>query len=121
MEAGCYEAILIEDGIVTECCSSNIFLVKNSNIYTHPATNRILQGCVRDVVIQFAEHLDIPVIEIAFKESDLLEADELFLTSSISEVLPIIAVNHYPINDGQPGTITRNIQALYEKDANLCN
>src|SRR5690625_27773 len=119
IEKGCYEAILVEDGIVTECCSSNIFLVKNGSVFTHPATNRILHGCVRDAVIQFSEHYDIPVNETAFTKSDMFEADELFLTSSISEVLPITAVNGKRIGDGKPGEITRTLQVAYEKDAGL--
>src|SRR5690625_470982 len=55
IDKGCYEAILVNDnGIVTECCSSNIFLVKSNTIFTHPPTKGILHGCVRKVVIRFA-------------------------------------------------------------------
>lgn len=118
-EQGCYEAILHEDNLVTECSSSNVFLVKDGKIYTHPATNRILNGCVRMAVKRFANELNIPFMEEAFTVDDIFEADEMFLTSSISEVLPIIEVDGKQIADGKPGNISRELQRAYEKDANI--
>lgn len=119
MEQGCYEAILHIDGRVTECGSSNIFLVKDDKIYTHPATNRILKGCVRIAVERFANKLDIPFIEEAFTVDDIHDADEMFLTSSMSEVLPIIEIDNKRIADGKPGEISRKLQKAYEIDAQL--
>lgn len=119
MEQGCYEAILHIDGRVTECGSSNIFLVKDGKIYTHPATNRILKGCVRIAVERFANELDIPFIEEAFIVDDIHDADEMFLTSSMSEVLPIIEIDNKQIADGKPGEISRKLQKAYEIDAQL--
>ncbi|MBO1005351.1 D-amino-acid transaminase [Pseudogracilibacillus auburnensis] len=116
---GCYEAILHEDGLVTECGSSNVFLVKEGKVYTHPATNRILKGCVRMAVERFCNELDIPFIEEAFTVNDIHEADEMFLTSSMSEVLPIIQVDGKLIKDGKPGVISGKLQEAYEKDAQL--
>src|SRR5699024_8842456 len=97
-ENGCYEAILHKDGIVTECSSSNIYLVKNGKVYTHPATKNILHGCVRMRVEKFAEDLNIPFIEEAFTLDDIKEADELFLSSSTSEVLMSSNENASSIN-----------------------
>jgi len=119
LENGCYEAILHLDGRVTECGSSNVFLVKDGKIYTHPATNRILKGCVRMAIERFAADLDIPFIEEAFTVDDISDADELFLTSSLSEVLPIIEVDQKPIADGKPGDISRKLQTAYEQDAQI--
>lgn len=118
-EKGCYEAILHLDGVVTECGSSNVFLVKDGKIYTHPATDRILKGCVRMAVERFAKELNIPFIEEPFTVDDIQHADEMFLTSSISEVLPIVEVDQKQINDGKPGEITRKLQKAYEIDAKL--
>lgn len=118
-EAGCFEAILEKDGVVTECSSSNAYLVKDGKIYTYPATNRILHGCVRMRVEQFAKDLNIPFIEEAFTVEDIKEADELFLSSSTAEVMPIISVNGQNVNDGKPGEITRKLQVAYEEDANI--
>lgn len=118
-ENGSYEAILHRDGIVTECSSSNIYLVKNNTIYTHPATNIILHGCVRMRVEQFAANSGIPFIEEPFSVDDMTDADELFLSSTTSEVMPIVEVEGNTIANGKPGKISRQMQEAYEKDANI--
>ncbi|KPH79240.1 MULTISPECIES: D-amino-acid transaminase [Bacillaceae] len=118
-ENGCYEAILHKDGKVTECSSSNVYLVKNGKIFTHPATNNILHGCVRMAVERFAKDLNIDFIEDAFSLEEIANADELFLSSSTSEILPIIQVDKTIISDGKPGKVTRMLQAAYEQDAKL--
>src|SRR5699024_5562511 len=97
----------------------NVYFVKNGKIYTFPATKRILHGCVRMAVVRFAVELDIPFVEEPFSTEDIALADEVFLTSSTSEVLPIIQVDGQKVNDGRPGEITRKIQKAYEKDANI--
>lgn len=118
-EKGCYEAILHKDGLVTECSSSNVYLVKNGQIYTHPITENILHGCVRMAVERFSSELNIPFIEKAFTLDDIKTADEMFLTSSTSEVLPIVKVDNIQIADGKPGPISKRLQAAYEKDASI--
>jgi len=118
-ENNCYEAILHRDGIVTECGSSNIYLVKDGSIYTHPTTKGILNGCVRMAISRFTQNLDIPFIEEAFSIDDITEADEMFLTSSMSEVLPVVQVDGVKVADGQPGPITRQLQEAYNADAKL--
>jgi len=118
-EQGCYEAILHRDGVVTECGSSNIFLIKDEKIYTHPATNRILKGCVRIAVERFAKQLNIPFIEEPFTLDDIVDADEMFLTSSMSEIMPVLKVDDVIIQDGKPGPITKKLQTLYMQDAKI--
>jgi len=118
-EAGCYEAILHKDGLVTECSSSNVFMVKDNKIYTFPATKRILHGCVRMRVQQFAADLNLLFIEEGFTTEDILLADELFLSSTTSEIMPIIQVDGQQIGDGKPGKITKQLQQAYEADANI--
>lgn len=118
-EKGCYEAILHKNGIITECSSANVFLVKSNKIYTFPATRRILHGCVRSRILQFAQNLNITVVEEEFSVEDIMSADELFLTSSVNEVLPIVEVDGTKINDGKPGAITKQLQLEYERDANI--
>ncbi|MGM8213116.1 D-amino-acid transaminase [Virgibacillus sp. W0430] len=119
LEHGCYEAILHENGTVTECCSSNIYLVKDGSIYTHPANERILHGCVRMAVERLANELQIPFVEQAFKLEDIEACDELFLSSSMSEVMPVVQVDGKQIQDGKRGKITTLLQEAYEKDANI--
>lgn len=118
-EQGCHEAILHKDGLVTECSSSNAYLIKNGSIYTHPATKNILHGCVRLRVEQFAKDLKIPFIEEPFTLDDINEADEIFLSSSTSEVMPVISVDNTQIADGKPGPLTIMLQQAYEQDANI--
>ncbi|MFD2630243.1 D-amino-acid transaminase [Oceanobacillus kapialis] len=118
-EKGCYEAILHRDGIVTECSSSNVYMVKDGKIYTHPATNNILHGCVRMRVEKFANELGVPFIEQSFSVEDIADADEMLLSSSTSEVMPIISVDNVKIADGKPGNITKQLQQAYMEDANI--
>jgi D-alanine transaminase len=118
-EHGCYEAILHRDGLVTECSASNVYLVKDGKIYTHPTTKNILHGCVRMAIERFVQELEIPLVEDAFLIEDIFEADEMFLSSSTSEITPIISVDGHQVGDGIPGTITRKLQVAYEKDANI--
>lgn len=120
-EKNCFEAILHKDGLVTEGSSSNIYMVKNGNIYTFPATKQILHGCVRMRVKEFSKELKVSFIEEGFTLEDIGTADELFLTSSTTEVTPIIKVDNLTINDGKPGKITRQLQEAYEQDANIGN
>jgi len=118
-EQGSYEAILHRDGRVTECSASNVYLVKNGKIYTHPATKNILYGCVRMAIERFAQNLDIPFIDEHFTVEDIEQADEMFLSSSTSEITPIIKVDDKQIGDGKPGETTRKLQQAYEEDANI--
>lgn len=118
-EQGCFEAILHRDRIVTECSSSNVFLVRNNVIYTHPETHHILHGCVRDRIKTLIHDLGMKLNETAFLTDDLLYADEMFLTSSTAEVMPIIKVDQIEIGNGQPGLITQALQETYQLDASL--
>jgi len=119
VDRGAFEAILYRDGFVTEGSSSNIFLIKDGKVYTHPATERILNGIVRMKVKEFCESLHIPFIETAFSIGEIQEADEMFLTSSTSGIIPIIKVEEHVISQGKPGEMTRQLQAVYEKAAGI--
>lgn len=118
-EQGCFEAILHKDGEVTECSSSNIYLVRDGKVYTHPAKKNILHGCVRMRVEEFCNTNKIEFIEESFRVEDFKDADEVFLTSSTSEVMPVLKVDQLTIGDGSPGEVTRILQKSYEQDANL--
>ncbi|KGX87370.1 D-amino-acid transaminase [Pontibacillus litoralis] len=118
-EQGCFEAILHRNGKVTECSSSNVYVVKDGAIYTHPAEKNILHGCVRMRVEAFAKETGIPFHEEAFHLEDIQYADELFLSSSTAEVMPIIEVDGNTIANGRPGQVTMQLQQAYEADANI--
>ena len=118
-EQGAYEAILYRGLTVTEGSSSNVFLVKNDTIYTHPDAKIILNGCVRMRILQLAREEGITVVEEAFSLNDLDKADEVFITSSLSEVMPITHVNNKAINGGKVGRMTKQLQQAYEIDARI--
>ena len=110
-EAGAYEAILHRDGVVTEGSSSNIFAIKGDTLYTHPANNLILNGITRQVVINCANEIGLTVSETAFTVEQLREMDELIVTSTTSEVTPIVDLEGKKF---EVGPWTRKLQAQFE-------
>ncbi|WP_203246613.1 D-amino-acid transaminase [Sporosarcina beigongshangi] len=112
-EADCIEALLHRDGIVTEGSSSNLFGVKGGTIYTHPANNLILNGITRQVVLGLCQELAIPSRETAFTFEEAFEMDELFLTSTTSEIMPITSIDGRSIGAGAPGIMTRKLQKAF--------
>jgi D-alanine transaminase len=108
-EAGCYEAILVRDGYVTEASSSNVFIIKDGKVYTTPLSKHILPGITRMAVKHATKLLNIDFIDKKFTPEELLEADEVFVTSTTSEVLPIVKVDGKLIGTGKPGEVTNRI------------
>lgn len=113
-EKGCYEAILHRDGVVTECSSSNVFGIKDGVLYTHEANNLILHGITRAVILQCAQEIGLPVKEQAFTTAQLLEMDEVIISSTTSEVTPCIEIDGTVIGNGTPGEWTCKLQAQFE-------
>lgn len=109
-DKGADDAILHRKGIVTESSASNVMIVKGGKLITHPANNLILRGVTRDVVLRLAAGSDIPVEERAFTVDELLDADEVFLTATTIEVMPVTTVDGKTIGSGAPGPITRRLQ-----------
>lgn len=105
-EAGTFEAIFIRDNKVTEGSGSNIFAVKNSNIITPPQGPYILSGITREVVIEVARKAGIIVEERDLVIDELFLCDELFITGSTIEVVPIVNLDNRSIRDGKPGKAT---------------
>ncbi|QST00640.1 D-amino-acid transaminase [Pontibacillus sp. ALD_SL1] len=118
-EKGAFEAILHRNKKVTEGSSSNVYLVKDGIVYTHPATENILHGCVRMRVEALTTQLGFPFIQAAFSLEDIAEADELFITSSTAEIMPVVKVDHIQVGTGNPGPVTQQLQQAYEKDAKI--
>ena len=116
---GVEEVILVRDGIVTECSSSNLFLVKNNCIYTHPIGPYILPGITREIVIECAKNCNIKVNEIKFNKESLMDADEVWISSSTREVVPITRIDDSPINNGKVGEIWSSIYDQYQEIKNI--
>jgi len=111
---GVEEVILIRDGIVTECSSSNLFLVKDNSVYTHPKGPYILPGITRELIIDCAKYCDIEVKEVTFDKDSLMDADEVWISSSTREIVPINRIDNSLINNGKVGEIWSLIYDRYQ-------
>jgi len=107
VDAGVHDAIFVRDGIALEGAHSNFFGVFDGTVVTYPLSNYILGGITRDVVIELARGLGIPVVERAIPVQDLAHADELFFTGTTTEVKPCVSVDGRPVGDGRVGPVTR--------------
>jgi D-alanine transaminase len=92
--------------MVTEGSHANFMGVIDGVIRTHPTDNLILPGITREVVLEIARGLGIPVVEEPIAESEIDRLDEAFLTGTTTDVMPIVRVNDRPIKSGAPGPIT---------------
>ncbi|NDI36462.1 D-amino-acid transaminase [Chengkuizengella sediminis] len=109
------ETIFHRDGIITECSASNIMIVKNGEIHTHPVNHLILNGVTRAVVLKLATEAGFIIKEQSFDLNQLKSADEVFITGTTVEITPIISIDQQIVSNGKPGEITRELQKLYEK------
>jgi branched-chain amino acid aminotransferase len=112
-EAGYDEGIMLDHrGMVCEGSGENVFCVRDGTIITPPHTASILDGITRKSVIQIARDLDYAVIERDLTRSELYIAEEVFLTGTAAEIVPVREIDHHPL--GEPGEITRAIQAKFD-------
>lgn len=111
----CQEAIQHRDGTVTEGSSSNVFIVKDGTLKTHPATNLILNGITRQLVLKIAQEIGVPFSEAAFSVEELLNADEVFITSTTMEVTPVIKLLGTKDQTYQIGPVTTKLQKTLSK------
>ncbi|EGL16875.1 MULTISPECIES: D-amino-acid transaminase [unclassified Paenibacillus] len=114
LDGGAGEVIFNRGGVITEASASNVMIVKDGIVRTHPADHHILRGVTRSLVIRLAEGLGIAVREEAFRAEELASADEVFITSTGSEVMPVVLVDSRPVGDGKPGPVTRRLQQAFE-------
>ena len=110
---GADDAWLVEDGYVTEATSSNAGIVKNYAIITRQLGNEILPGVTRAAVLKYARDKDFVVEERPFTIAEALDADEAFMTSSGSFVLPVVCIDDCLIADGKPGPVSRDLRSIY--------
>lgn len=115
IDQGAAEAILVRDGVVTEGAASNIFIVKNGRLVTAPKGPFILPGITRDLVVEIARAKNIACDELPVKIEMLRSADEVWLTSSTKEILPITRIDGQPVGSGKPGPMHARMFALYKE------
>ena len=111
---GYHEGIaLTTDGIIGEGAGENLFLVTQGRLLTPSCQGGVLAGITRDTVMQLARRCGIDVEETTLPREALLIADEIFLTRTAAEITPVRSVDRMTIGAGQPGPITRKIQAEF--------
>jgi branched-chain amino acid aminotransferase len=114
--AGCLEALMLnQDGYVCEGSGDNVFLVKDGKIVTPPTYLGALEGITRNVVIELCAKLGIPCEEKPFTRHDVYVADEVFLTGTAAEMIPVIEVDGREIGDGKVGAYTKLLTEEFRK------
>lgn len=114
VEAGCLEALLVDrDGTITEGSHTSIFAVRQGRIVTSPLGPHILPGITRGLVVALANRAGIEIVEQPLRQDELASIDEMFLTGTTSEVLPVTGVDDRPIGDGRPGPVTQRLVETY--------
>jgi branched-chain amino acid aminotransferase len=110
---GAHEALVADArGHIVEGASSNVFVVRGGRVATPPESEGILVGITRAHILSAAAALGIPLDERPLTTDDVYGADEVFITSSIRELLPVVRVDDRPIGGGAPGPVAR---ALHER------
>lgn len=113
---GAHDALMLNAfGFLTESTTSNFFFVIDSRIMTPSLDCGILAGITRDIVIQIARENGLPLEEGMWPVDVLEKADEMFLTGTVKQILPVTRLNGKTIGNGKPGTITRSLMHYYEK------
>ncbi len=116
-EAGCAEALLyLPDGTMTEASHSTFFAVEAGKLHTTPLKANVLPSITRGYTLKLAQQIGVDVIERNLNRNELGDADELFLLGTTCEVLPIVTVDGRAVKTGQPGPITRRLQAAYTEN-----
>lgn len=114
IDAHANEAIFIRNGAVTEGSASNVFIVKNRELITPPKSQHLLPGITRDLVLELAQQNHIQCRESDISPEQLHNADEIWLTSSTKEILPVTKLNGSSVGNGVPGPIWSRALALYQ-------
>lgn len=115
---GADEGIIIRDGYALEGTSSNLFIVKDGVLITPPKSDAILSGIIRDIILKLAAANKIPYREQDIREEELNLADELWISSSVRGIYPILEYNNRTVGAGKPGQIWERIWDLYDEECN---
>lgn len=114
VDADCAETVLLRDGFLTEGAASNIFVVKDGVLRSPPPSNLMLTGITYDVVLELAAAHGIPHELRAIPEAEVRNADELWMTSSTREIMPIVQLDDIPVGAGVAGPLAQRMDRLYQ-------
>ncbi len=113
-QAGATEALLVKDGYLTEGAASNVFIVKDGVVKTPPTNGSLLPGITRDLLVELLMEANIPCEEVAITEKELRQADEIWITSSTWEIVPVVKLDAEPVGTGKPGEVWQQATEMYQ-------
>jgi D-alanine transaminase len=108
------ETLLLRDGLLTEGSASNVFVVRAGIVFAPAKSNLMLAGITYDVVLELAQANGIAYELRSVTQAELNEADEIWITSSSKEILPVTMLNGRPVGNGKPGPIFQRMHDLYQ-------
>lgn len=111
--AGCDDGWLVEDGHVTEGSSNNAYIVKDNQIITRDLSNDILHGITRASVLKYAREAQMEVVERPFTVEEAKTAEEAFITSASTFVLPVVEIDGATLGSGTPGAVAKRLREIY--------
>ena len=112
-EAGCDEALMIEDGVITEGGSSTAWIVKGRTLISRPLSTAVLAGITRKAMLTYVAESGFAFEERTFTLQEALEADEVIITAATALVMPATEIDGQPIGGGQPGPVARRLRDIY--------
>ena len=116
-KAGADDAWMVQDGHVTEGTSNNAYIIKGHQIITRGLSNDILHGITRAAVLRCAEEAQMEVIERPFSIAEAQEADEAFITSASTFVMPVVTIDDRELGSGQPGPVAARLREIYLEES----
>ena len=116
-KAGADDAWMVEDGFVTEGTSNNAYIVKGNRIITRALSNDILHGITRAAVLRFAREAQMEVEERSFTIDEAKEADEAFITSASTFVMPVVEIDGVALGEGVPGRVAPRLREIYLEES----
>lgn len=116
-KAGADDAWMVEDGHVTEGTSNNAYIVRNGTIVTRHLGNEILHGITRAAVLRFAREAQMQIEERPFTLDEAKSADEAFITSASTFVMPVVEIDGAPVGSGVPGPVSLRLREIYLEES----
>lgn len=113
-DEGAFEAILIRNGLAVEGAASNLFIIQQGTIITPPISQYLLPGITRDLILELALANDLPHAVMDIPVNNLMQAEEIWMTSSVREIMPVINLNNHVVGNGTPGPHWEHINQLYQ-------
>lgn len=116
LESGAYDAIFVaENGVVREATSSNVFIIAGGKLKTHPLTENILGGITRNAVLDCAREIGLEAVEQFYYVEELYGAEEVFLSSTTTEVVSVVTIDGKPVGDGRVGPWAKRLGEVLKR------